>query len=63
MYTRVFGEPLIAKLNESFAYCDRAYAALTDANASEVIAFMTSKRRVAVLWFHIAHADEHYETS
>lgn len=54
-------EPLVARVKESFAYCDRAYAALTDANAAEVVPFINSKRpRVAVLWFHIGHAYEHY---
>ncbi len=54
-------EPLLAKLKDSFTYCDRAYAALTDANATDIVPLMTSKRpRVGVLWFHIAHAFEHY---
>ena len=54
-------EALIAKLKDSFAYCDRAYNRLSDANAAEVVPFMTSKRpRVALLWFHISHAYEHY---
>jgi uncharacterized damage-inducible protein DinB len=54
-------EPLLARLKESFAYCDRAYAGLTDGNASEAVPFASSKRpRVSVLWFHIAHAFEHY---
>lgn len=54
-------DALIAKLDESFAYCDRAYAALTDGNAVEVVPFLNSKRpRVAVLWFHVSHAYEHY---
>jgi uncharacterized damage-inducible protein DinB len=54
-------EPLIATLKESFAYCDKAYATLTDGNAAEVVPFMNSKRpRVGVLWFHISHAFEHY---
>ena len=54
-------EALIAKLKETFTYCDRAYAGFTDANAAEVITFFNSKRpRVSVLWTHISHANEHY---
>lgn len=54
-------EPLIATLKESFAYCDKAYATLTDGNAAEIVPFMNSKRpRLGVLWFHISHAFEHY---
>lgn len=54
-------DALMAKLKESFAYCDKAYARFTDANATDVLPFMTSKRpRVAIHWFHIAHAFEHY---
>jgi uncharacterized damage-inducible protein DinB len=54
-------EALIAKLKDSFTYCDRAYAGLTDANAGDTVPLMTSKRpRVALLWFHISHAFEHY---
>lgn len=37
-------DPLIAKLKESFAYCDRAYATLSDANAADIVPFMGSKR-------------------
>ncbi len=54
-------DALIVKLKESFAYCDRAYAALTDGNAAEVVPFLTAKRpRVGLLWFHVSHAFEHY---
>lgn len=54
-------DALIAKLKDSFTYCDRAYAGLTDANATDLVPLMTSKRpRVGVLWFHIAHTFEHY---
>jgi uncharacterized damage-inducible protein DinB len=55
-------EPLLERLKESFAYCDRAYTMLTEANSGEQVAFFgTQKRtRMGVLWFHISHAYEHY---
>ena len=55
-------DALVGRLKESFAYCDKAYAAFTDANAAETVAFMGSSKRprAAALWFHISHAFEHY---
>lgn len=54
-------EALLVRLKTSFDYCDKAYAGFTDANAAELVPFMTSKRpRAAALWFHISHAFEHY---
>ena len=52
---------MLAKLNESFALCDKAYANLTDANMNDPVDVMNSKRpRLGVLWFQISHAFEHY---
>ena len=52
---------MIAKLNASFAYCDKAYAALTDRSAAEIVPFFDSKRpRLTVLWTRVSHAYEHY---
>lgn len=54
-------EPLLSKLKESFAFCDRAYETLTEANAQERVPFFDNQRtRVGLLWFHISHAYEHY---
>jgi uncharacterized damage-inducible protein DinB len=54
-------DALMAKLKETFEYCDKAYAALTDANAVETVAFFDSRRpRLSVLWSHVSHAYEHY---
>lgn len=54
-------DALLAKLKESFAYCDRAYALFTDTNATDPLQFLGSKRpRVGLHWFHISHAFEHY---
>jgi uncharacterized damage-inducible protein DinB len=58
---RLAREPLVARLRDSFAMCDRAYARLTDANGDDVLPFMNMKRpRLGLLWFHISHAFEHY---
>ncbi|HXW04449.1 MAG TPA: DinB family protein [Vicinamibacterales bacterium] len=54
-------EPLIARLEASFEVCDAAHKQLTDANMSDMVPFMSSNRtRLALLWFHISHAFEHY---
>ena len=51
---------MVAELNESFALCDKAYAALTDANMNDALDVMKLKRsRLGILWFHISHAFEH----
>lgn len=52
---------LVSALQEAFAYCDKAYAALTDANASEVLKFGNSERtRANILAFNTMHDYEHY---
>lgn len=54
-------EAMLARVKESFTVCDNAYAALTDANMGDTLKFMTTTRpRLALLWFHISHAYEHY---
>lgn len=53
--------PMLERLKESFAWCDRAYDMLTEGNAGDTLALMNTKRpRLGVLWFHISHAFEHY---
>ena len=48
-------------LQEAFAYCDKAYAALTDANAAELLKFGKGERaRLNILSFNTAHNFEHY---
>jgi uncharacterized damage-inducible protein DinB len=52
---------MLQRLNESFAWCDKAYSGLSDANAGDTLQLMKTKRpRLALLWFHISHAFEHY---
>lgn len=54
-------EALLAKLKDSFAYCDRAYEALNETSGNEKVKFFNNQRtRAGVLWFHISHAYEHY---
>jgi uncharacterized damage-inducible protein DinB len=58
---------LVQGLNDSLAYCDRIYAATTDANFNESVKFAYSESepttatiRGAVLTFNVAHNNEHY---
>src|SRR3954447_14762286 len=52
---------LVSALSAAFAYCDKAYAALTDANATEVLKFGGGERaRLNILSFNTAHDFEHY---
>ena len=54
-------EDLVKALQDAFAYCDKAYAALTDANAAEVLKFGNGERtRLNILSFNTAHNFEHY---
>jgi len=60
---------LISALAESFAYCDKQYAAMTDAGGAPIVKFDAGgidarvpiqMPRFTVLAFHTAHAFEHY---
>jgi uncharacterized damage-inducible protein DinB len=52
---------LIAELNKAFAYCDTAYASLTDANAMTMMKFGSNERtRIGILNFNVSHDFEHY---
>jgi uncharacterized damage-inducible protein DinB len=54
-------DAMMARLKETFDYCDKAYAAVTEANAVEAVPFVDSRRpRLSVLWTHVSHAYEHY---
>ena len=50
---------LVAALKEAFAYCDAAYAALTDASAAEPSA-RPGKSRFEMLNWNLWHTWEHY---
>lgn len=48
-------------LRDAFAYCRRAYDALSDANAQDMVkAFGQERNKLGVLWFNAAHNLEHY---
>jgi uncharacterized damage-inducible protein DinB len=58
---------LVKALNDSLAYCDKAYTATTDANYMQSITVAarpgqapTTTVRGAVLTFNVAHNNEHY---
>jgi uncharacterized damage-inducible protein DinB len=52
---------LMSAVHEAFAYCGRAYEALTDANAAETIKANGQERnKLGVLWFNASHNLEHY---
>jgi uncharacterized damage-inducible protein DinB len=52
---------IVAALKEAFAYCDAAYANLTDAKAPELVTFFgTRMTRLGALDFNVAHNMEHY---
>ena len=54
---------IVAGLKASFAECDKAYAALTDANLTEMLAAGPGKRsRVGLLWGNVSHDNEQYAT-
>ena len=51
---------ILAGLNASFAECDKAYAALTDATISEVPAAPNKRSRIGIAWGNVAHDYEQY---
>jgi hypothetical protein len=54
---------ILAALNASFAECDKAYAGLTAANATEMLhAGPASRSRLSLLWGNISHDNEQYAT-
>jgi len=54
-------EDLVAGLKDAFAYCDKAYASLTDANAAELVKFFGGERtKLNVLSFSFMLNYEHY---
>jgi uncharacterized damage-inducible protein DinB len=52
---------LIAALKEAVAYCNKTFAAMTDAQGSQMVKFMNfNLARLSVLSVNTAHTDEHY---
>ena len=54
---------ILEALNASFAECDKAYAGLTEANMTEMLAAGPTKRsRLSMLWGNVSHDNEQYAT-
>ena len=52
---------IVEALTASFAYCDKAFNAMTDQSASESVKFFGQDRaRIGVLSFNTSHDFEHY---
>ena len=59
--TKTTKAELVSALHDAFAYCNRAYDSLTDANANETVkAFGQDRNKLGVLWFNASHNLEHY---
>jgi len=59
--TKTTKAELTSAVRAAFAYCNRAYDALTDANANETVkAFGQERNKLGVLWFNASHNLEHY---
>ena len=52
---------IVAALKEAFAYCDGAYAKMTDTSAAEMVSFFGMKiTKLGAMDFNTAHTMEHY---
>jgi uncharacterized damage-inducible protein DinB len=59
--TKTSKADLVAALKEAIAYCNKAYAGMTDAQGSQTVKMMNyDVARLAVLSVNTAHTDEHY---
>ena len=52
---------IVPALKGAFAYCDSAYAKMTDANAADIVPFFGMKAtKLGIMDFNTAHNMEHY---
>ena len=59
--TKTTKAELTSALHDAFAYCGRAYDALTDATSNDLVqAFGGERNKLGVLWFNASHNLEHY---
>lgn len=59
--TKITKADLQKGLAESFAYCDKVYAGMTDAKGHETVKFFGNEQpKLAVLAFNTSHDFEHY---
>lgn len=54
---------IVEALRASYAECDKAYAALTDANLGDMFSVGPNKRsRIGLMWGNVSHDNEQYAT-
>jgi uncharacterized damage-inducible protein DinB len=59
--TKTSKADLVAALKEAMAYCNNAYAGLTDAQGSQMVKFMNyDLAKITLVSINTAHTDEHY---
>jgi uncharacterized damage-inducible protein DinB len=59
--TKTTKAALTGALQEAFAYCDKAFASLTDANAGQTVKIFGNERtKLTALTFNTMHNFEHY---
>jgi uncharacterized damage-inducible protein DinB len=59
--TKTSKADLVAALKDAVAYCNKAYAGMTDAQGSQIVKMMNyDVARLTVLSVNTAHTDEHY---
>jgi uncharacterized damage-inducible protein DinB len=59
--TRKTKAQIVPALKEAFAYCDGAYAKMTDANAADIVVIFGMKiTKLGAMDFNTAHTMEHY---
>src|ERR1700693_94035 len=59
--TKTSKADLVAALKDAVAYCNKAYAGMTDAQGSQTVKLMNyDMAKLAVLSVNTAHIDEHY---
>ena len=59
--TKTHKAELTQALGDAFAYCDRAYDSMTDAQAAQIVKFFGGDQaKLSVLSFNVSHINEHY---
>jgi uncharacterized damage-inducible protein DinB len=59
--TKTSKADLVAALKDAVAYCNKAYAGMTDAQGSQTVKFMNyDTAKLTMLSINTAHTDEHY---
>ena len=59
--TKTSKADLVTALKDAVAYCNKAYAGMTDAQGSQTVKFMSyDTAKLTVLSVNTAHTDEHY---